>query len=147
MGGKEAPVAGAELANLLAEARRGAESAYAPYSKFRVGAALLAATGRVFRGCNVENASYGLSMCAERVALFKAVSEGERRFRAIALAGDGNGAFPLCGACCQVLAEFNPELQVILAGAQGEPFVYTLDQLLIHPFLPRHINEPGQGRR
>ena len=84
------------------------QRAYAPYSKFKVGAALLAEDGRVFTGCNVENASYGLTNCAERTAVFKAVSEGATRFAAIAIAGGvGDVAMP-CGACRQVLAEFCP---------------------------------------
>lgn len=92
--------------------------AYAPYSGFAVGAALLAEDGRVFTGCNVENASYGLTVCAERVALFKAVSEGARGFAAIAVAC-GAGPCAPCGACRQVLYEFAPDLLVIMADAGG----------------------------
>lgn len=92
--------------------------AYAPYSEFAVGAALLAADGRIFTGCNVENASYGLTICAERVALFKAVSEGTREFEAIAIAC-GKGPCAPCGACRQVLYEFAPDLTVIMADAEG----------------------------
>ncbi len=131
--------------DLLARAEAAARHAYAPYSRFRVGAALLTPEGRVFTGCNVENASYGLSMCAERVALFKAVSEGARRFRAIAVAGPG--PCPPCGACRQALAEFDPALPVVLAGADGEPAVHTLNQLLAMPFLPAHLGEPEDERR
>ena len=97
-----------DLATLASAAIEASERAYAPYSKFKVGAALLAEDGRVFTGCNVENASYGLTNCAERTAVFKAVSEGATRFKAIAIAGGvGNVAMP-CGACRQVLAEFCP---------------------------------------
>ena len=96
------------LANLASAAIEASQRAYAPYSKFKVGAALLAEDGRVFTGCNVENASYGLTNCAERTAVFKAVSEGATRFKAIAIAGGvGDVAMP-CGACRQVLAEFCP---------------------------------------
>ena len=96
------------LASLARSAIEASQRAYAPYSKFKVGAALLAEDGRVFTGCNVENASYGLTNCAERTAVFKAVSEGATRFMAIAIAGGvGDVAMP-CGACRQVLAEFCP---------------------------------------
>ena len=96
------------LTSLARAAIAAAQRAYAPYSKFKVGAALLAEDGRVFTGCNVENASYGLTNCAERTAVFKAVSEGATRFKAIAIAGGvGDVAMP-CGACRQVLAEFCP---------------------------------------
>ena len=98
----------ATLTSLARAAIDAAQRAYAPYSKFKVGAALLAEDGRVFTGCNVENASYGLTNCAERTAVLKAVSEGATRFKAIAIAGGaGNVAMP-CGACRQVLAEFCP---------------------------------------
>ena len=96
------------LTTLARTAIEASNRAYAPYSKFKVGAALLAEDGRVFTGCNVENASYGLTNCAERTAVFKAVSEGATRFKAIAIAGGvGDVAMP-CGACRQVLAEFCP---------------------------------------
>lgn len=89
---------------------RAAEKSYSPYSKFRVGAALLTEDGQVFTGCNIENASYSLTICAERTAVFKAVSSGFTNFRAIAIAGSGDGDFsvpcPPCGACLQVLSEF-----------------------------------------
>ena len=107
------------LANLASAAIEASQRAYAPYSKFKVGAALLAEDGRVFTGCNVENASYGLTNCAERTAVFKAVSEGATRFKAIAIAGGvGDVAMP-CGACRQVLAEFSPEMEVLSARAGG----------------------------
>ena len=102
------PINLTSLDSLARAAIAAAERAYAPYSKFKVGAALLAEDGRVFTGCNVENASYGLTNCAERTAVFKAVSEGVTRFAAIAIAGGvGDVAMP-CGACRQVLAEFCP---------------------------------------
>lgn len=99
---------------LMAAAREAMGHAYAPYSHFPVGAALLAEDGRVFVGCNVENASFGLTLCAERSALVKAVSEGARRFVAVAIAAEKLSPCPPCGACRQVMAEFSPELQVIL---------------------------------
>lgn len=114
-------------------------SAYSPYSGVTVGAALLCGSGKMYLGSNVENASFSLTECAERVAIFKAVSEGERDFTAIAIAGgkageEIAGAFPPCGACRQVLAEFcRPDFKVILA--TGEDFaVYELSELLPHGF-------------
>ncbi len=114
-----------ELVRAAGEAR---EHAYVPYSAYRVGAALLTRSGRVFTGANVENASYGLSVCAERVAAFKAVTEGEREFEAIAVVTD-NGVLP-CGACRQVLAEFGPNMRVIVADAHGNTRTYRLPDLL-----------------
>ncbi len=109
-----------DLEMLARAARDAASRAYAPYSKFKVGAALLAADGRLFTGCNVENASYGLTNCAERTAVFKAVSEGATRFSAIAIAGgEGEVAMP-CGACRQVLAEFcQPETPIRCVSLDG----------------------------
>jgi len=124
-----------DLVALALEAR---EKAYAPYSHFPVGAALLAESGRVYAGCNVENASYGLSICAERVALFKAVAAGERRFKAIAVVTE-TMATP-CGSCRQVLAEFGgDELQVIVAAPEGQMEIYTLGELLPASFTSKHL--------
>src|ERR1700729_3354775 len=95
------------------------ENAYAPYSKFRVGAALEDAGGRVHSGCNIENATYGLTLCAERVAVFKAVSEGAREFRRIAVAADTDLLTPPCGACRQILWEFCSDIEVILVNLHG----------------------------
>jgi cytidine deaminase len=126
-----------ELVALAAQARR---HAYAPYSHFAVGAALLAKSGRVYTGANVENASYGLSVCAERVAVWKAVAEGERAFTTIAVVTE-NGVSP-CGACRQVLAEFagDPQsLRLIVADAQGRRRTYTLAELLPEAFTPDQL--------
>ncbi|MFA7005224.1 MAG: cytidine deaminase [Verrucomicrobiia bacterium] len=119
---------------LVAEARAARCKAYAPCSKFRVGAALLAANGKVYRGCNIENASYGLTVCAERIAFFNAVSAGERRFVAIAIASDG-AATP-CGACRQVMAEFAPNLKILVTNAKrhGSVKMFLLDELLPNRF-------------
>jgi cytidine deaminase len=119
---------------LLAAAQRARMSAYAPYSKFLVGAALRTIDGQVFTGCNVENVSYGLTMCAERVAVFKAISEGQRRFAQIAVAADTETLTPPCGACRQVLWELGSDLEVILGNLSGATAVYRLAELLPHPF-------------
>ncbi|HAA89200.1 MAG: Cytidine deaminase Cdd [Thermoanaerobacterales bacterium 50_218] len=117
---------------LLQLARQAAAKAYAPYSRFPVGAALLGADGEVFTGCNVENASYGLTVCAERVAVAKAVSCGVREFHKLAVWAPV-AVWP-CGACLQVLAEFVDDLQIIRWGSSGEVEVKHLQELLSLPF-------------
>ncbi len=117
----------AKLVNMALEARK---HAYAPYSGFKVGAALLAADGEVFTGCNVENASYGLSMCAERVALFNAVAQGRRSFIALAVAADTEDYCSPCGACRQVLAEFGGDIAVYMANKDGAFRAATAVELL-----------------
>ncbi len=119
---------------LLSLAREARERSYAPYSRFAVGAALLCADGRVFQGCNVENASFGLTNCAERTAVFKAVSEGETSFTAIAIASGGAAPWP-CGACRQVLNEFAPDLRVLVTW-DGQVREASLRDLLPHGFGP-----------
>lgn len=115
------------------------ENAYVPYSHFKVGAALLAASGKVYTGCNVESASYGGTNCAERTALFKAVSEGEKEYKAIAVVGDpATYTFP-CGICRQVLVEFGTDLEVIVARTENDYKVFTLDELLPHSFTPQDL--------
>jgi cytidine deaminase len=109
--------------SLIAAAIEARQWAYAPYSEYKVGAALLTASGRIYDGVNVENAAYPASICAERVAVFKAVSEGEREFTAIAVV-TANGGTP-CGSCRQVLSEFGGEVQVYLASADGELLMET----------------------
>ena len=110
------------------------QHAYAPYSNFRVGAAVLAASGKVYLGCNVENASYGLAICAERVAIFNAISAGAKDLEAIAIMSSGEERVTPCGACRQVMAEFNPDLQLILADDKGNYQEYTLAELLPEMF-------------
>ncbi len=119
---------------LIAAARAAREHAHAPFSSFRVGAAVRAKSGRVFTGCNVENATYGLTLCAERVAIFKAVSEGERGFNAIAVAADTETLTPPCGACRQIIWEFCGDAEVILANLKGKVEIYRMSQLLPKPF-------------
>jgi cytidine deaminase len=120
--------------SLLAEARKALASAHAPYSRFPVGAALLARSGRVYRGVNVENASFGLSVCAERAAVFGAVSAGERDFEALAVVTEAEEPVPPCGACRQVLLEFARDLPVILAGRGESRVTHTLLELVPFPF-------------
>ncbi len=119
---------------LVRAAQSARRRAYAPYSRFRVGAAVLTASGAVYTGCNVENGSYGLSVCAERVAVLRAVSEGHRRLVAVAVAGPGPGELFPCGACRQVLLEFRTRF--VVTARRGRPRLYRLPDLLPHPFLP-----------
>jgi cytidine deaminase len=131
---------------LLAAARSAREQAYAPYSGFRVGAALLAEDGRVFMGANVENAAWSPSICAERAALPAAVVAGARSFTTIAVVGEGDGPTTPCGVCRQVLYEFAPDLVVIAAGETGQTARYVLSRdLLPHGFGPARL-AAGQGR-
>jgi len=130
---------------LCAQAIRAMERSYAPYSGYRVGAALLTADGTVYTGCNIENASYTPTICAERTAVFKAVSEGARQFTAIAVAGgkDGviSGAFPPCGVCRQVMAEFcSPDFPILVVTGEDTFVRYTLGELLPNGFGPAHLH-------
>lgn len=113
---------------------------YAPYSHFRVGAALESQDGQVFTGCNVENAAYGSTICAERTALVKAVTEGVTHFRRIAIAGDSEDYCWPCGACRQMLREFGTELEVLVANRNGAYQRLRLDELLPHSFGPATLN-------
>jgi len=117
---------------LIAAAIRAREFAHAPFSHFRVGSAIEDFSGRIHTGCNVENATYGLTMCAERVAVFKAISEGVREFRRIAVAADTGRLTPPCGACRQILWEFCPEIEVTLVNLQG-----VSESLLLKDLFPR----------
>jgi cytidine deaminase len=119
---------------LIAAARAAREHAHAPFSHFRVGAAVRAKSGRLFSGCNVENASYGLTICAERVALFKAISEGQREFDAIAVVTDADALTPPCGACRQIIWEFCGDVPVILANLHGKIECERSLNLLPRPF-------------
>ena len=122
-----------ELAKfLMQKAREVLGNSYSPYSKLKVGAALLTEDGKIFTGVNIENASYGLTICAERVAVFKAVSEGFRKFKAIAITSDKGKIMP-CGACRQVLIEFSPNIKVIV-GDEKRFEIYELKELLPHSF-------------
>jgi len=120
--------------HLIAAAKQARENAHAPYSNFRVGAALRATSGVVYTGCNVENATYGLTVCAERVAIFKAISEGERGFEAIAVVADTDALTPPCGACRQIIWEFCGDVEVILANLKGNVETHRTSALFPKPF-------------
>jgi len=124
-------LAGSEL---LTAARRARRNARADYSGFRVGAALEAADGTIITGCNVENASYGLTMCAERVAMFKAISEGHKRFRRIVVVADTAEPTPPCGPCRQILWEFAGDIEVVMANLRKETARLRMKDLLPLPF-------------
>ncbi len=119
---------------LVDAARHARLHAHAPYSRFQVGAALETADGRIVAGCNIENATYGLTVCAERVAMFKAISEGERRFVRVAIVADTAAPTPPCGACRQILWEFGGDLEVVLADLVQIKATHRLRDLLPLPF-------------
>jgi cytidine deaminase len=126
---------------LITAARRARRHAHAPYSRFRVGAAIETADGTVIAGCNLENATFGLTMCAERVALFKALSDGHRKFVRIAIVADTEAPTPPCGACRQLLWEFGGDLEVVLANPRRETRRLRLGELFPEPFDARLLPE------
>lgn len=132
-----------DFKSLMVEAQRARERSYSPYSHFRVGAALLTRSGKVFSGCNIENAAYSAANCAERTAIFKAVSEGERDFEAIAIVGGKEGETSdfcaPCGVCRQVIAEFCKKDFKIILGNEKNYRVFTLDELLPYAFTEQHL--------
>lgn len=129
--------------NLLAAARAARENAHAPFSNFKVGCALETADGRIITGCNCESASYGLTMCAERVAVFRALSEGIRGAVRVAVVADTVEPTPPCGACRQWLWEFAGDLEVILGNLEGETSRYRMRELLPWPFDARLLGGGG----
>jgi cytidine deaminase len=132
-------VAAVDLDALIAEARDARSGAYAPYSTFFVGAALVADDGRHFSGANVENASYSLSICAERVAASTAVAAGARRIEAVGITSSGPTPTPPCGACRQFLHEFNPDMAIVSEGSNGERKLWRLSELLLDGFGPEDL--------
>jgi cytidine deaminase len=123
-----------EYEALIAAAKKARENAHAKFSNFLVGAALRTKSGKIYGGCNVENATYGLTICAERVAIFKAISEGEREFDAIAVATDTDALTPPCGACRQLIWEFCGDVPVILSNLLGKSEVMRMSTLFPKPF-------------
>jgi cytidine deaminase len=119
---------------LLEAALKARDNAHAPFSKFKVGAAIEDESGRIFTGCNVENATYGLTICAERVAVFKAISEGARKFKRIAVAADTDVLTPPCGACRQILWEFCGDAELTLVNLQGKTETFRMKDLFPRPF-------------
>lgn len=128
---------------LMKMARKARQNAYAPYSHFAVGAALLAESGRVYTGCNIENASYGLTCCAERNAIFAAVGAGERRFKMLAVAADSPEPVAPCGACRQVIAEFGIPL-VVMGNLKEATKTMTAEELLPYGFGQESMNNKGE---
>ncbi|KEF38148.1 cytidine deaminase [Schinkia azotoformans MEV2011] len=127
---------------LIEKAKEAREMAYVPYSKFKVGAALLTEEDDIIKGCNIENASYGLTNCAERTALFKAYSEGIKKFKALAVVADTERPVPPCGACRQVMAEFcPPNMPVYLTNLKGDIFETTVQELLPGAFTAEDMHE------
>ena len=122
------------MKNLIEKATEARENAHAPFSNFKVGAALLTESGEIFTGCNVENASYGLTMCAERVAIFKAISEGKKDFTQLAVVADTDNLTSPCGACRQIIWEFCGDIPVILANLSGETEKFQMSELLPKAF-------------
>ncbi len=139
-----APQEEAEWEKLAAAAQAASARAHAPYSKLRVGAALQDASGGVHPGCNVENSSFGLTMCAERVALFRAVAAGEREFRKLVIFSPDAAPLSPCGACRQVLAEFCPDLAIVSVGRGGDRRRFQLAELLPEAFAWPTGNSPRQ---
>jgi len=127
------------MEKLVIAAQEAREKAYVPYSNFKVGAAVLTKKGTVYTGCNVENASYGLCNCAERTAIFKAISEGEREFAAIAIIADTHHPVAPCGACRQVMAEFGIP-KIIMCNLHQQQYVATLEELLPYSFEKKHLS-------
>lgn len=129
--------------NLIRKALEAKQKAYVPYSNFKVGAALLTEDGEIFTGCNIEIASYSPTLCAERTAIFKAVSEGHRKIKTIAIVGDSDFTYP-CGVCRQVIREFGKEATVIIANSEEDYREYKLKELLPHSFGPEDLQNKKQ---
>jgi cytidine deaminase len=128
--------------DLILEANKAREFAYVPYSKFKVGAALLSKDGQVFLGCNIENAAYGMTNCAERTALFKAYSEGITQFDSLVVVADTDRPVPPCGACRQVISELcDDEMEVVLTNLKGDVQKIQVKDLLPGAFSPKDLNK------
>lgn len=131
-----------DIAQLIDEAKEARKQAYVPYSKFAVGAALLTENGNVYRGCNIENAAYSMANCAERTAFFKAISEGEKNFKLLAVVADTDRPCSPCGACRQVISEFcPPDMKVVLTNLKGDLLETTVKELLPGAFNAGDLHE------
>ena len=134
----------AQYIELVETARRAKRRAFAPYSHFHVGAALLSGNGRIYSGCNVEISTYALTICAERTAIFKAISEGERNFKAIAVVSDDPDFTPPCGACRQVLMDLAGNIDFLMVNAKGRIKILTMKTLLPHAFGRKNLTRTKQ---
>ncbi|AWI12888.1 MULTISPECIES: cytidine deaminase [Bacillaceae] len=131
-----------DIEQLIEEAKEARKQAYVPYSKFAVGAALLTENGKVYRGCNIENAAYSMANCAERTAFFKAISEGEKNFKLLAVVADTDRPCSPCGACRQVISEFcPPDMKVVLTNLKGDLLETTVKELLPGAFNAGDLHE------
>jgi cytidine deaminase len=133
-----------ELVRIAQEAK---QRAHAPYSQFPVGAALLSTDGRVYAGCNIEISSYSLTLCAERTAIFKAISEGERNFKAIAVVSDDPECTPPCGACRQVLWDLAGNIDIVMANPRGKRKIVKLSRLIPNAFDRRNLERTSKRKR
>lgn len=132
---------------IVEAAKRARDCALARYSNFCVGASIEADDGTIFTGCNIESAAYELTMCAERVTIWKALSEGARRFRRIAVVADTERLTPPCGACRQLIWEFCGDIPVVLANLRGDTRTFQMSELLPHPFDPAFLEETGVEKK
>jgi cytidine deaminase len=129
-----------EIQKLIEKALEAKKNAYVPYSHFHVGSAILTDDGKVYTGCNIESASYTPTICAERTAIFKAISEGSKKIKKIAIVGDADMTYP-CGVCRQVIREFGKDSEIIIANSTEEYKVHTLEELLPYSFGPEDLEE------
>jgi cytidine deaminase len=136
-----------EYKRLVTDAVNAKKRAHAPYSRFRVGAALLASSGRIYSGCNVEISTYALTICAERTAIFKAISEGDRNFKAIAVVSDDPGYTPPCGACRQVLMDLAGNIDFLMINGKGNVKVLKMNKLLPHAFGQKNLERTRKKSR
>ena len=137
----------AEYKRLVKDAIAAKKRAYAPYSRFRVGAALLSTSGRIYAGCNVEISTYALTICAERTAIFKAISEGDRNFKAIAVVSDDPGYTPPCGACRQVLMDLAGNIDFLMINGKGDVKLLKMKKLLPHAFGQKNLERTKKKSR
>ena len=136
-----------DYSRLLRHARTAQKRSHSPYSRFRVGSALLTAGGKIYKGCNIEVSSYGLTICAERTAIFKAISEGEKKFRAIAVVSDEHGFISPCGACRQVIMDLAGDIDIVMSNGSGEWRVLKTSDLLPHPFGPKDLKKVQRKKK